>query len=171
MRDTKSATRRQEDETDRLRDEMKSVNDVIPKSMSANKEFTDNRLREISNEVKRLKAHLNQRMSSTPAVPPAASSTGTYLQSTNGNTTAPSPAAPNTPVADTVAKENGDAKAAASEDASPASKKDYLSSLGGRSSPFGSGMPASKASIPSWQKASASGNSGSGSQQEAGGSS
>ncbi|KAI1847614.1 hypothetical protein JX265_000865 [Neoarthrinium moseri] len=168
MRDTKSASRRQEDETDRLRDEMKTLKELIPKNMSANKEFTDSRLREIANEVKSLKALIGQRMSSTPAPAAPASTTGGHLRPSTGNatpaTTATSPA---TPIPQPTGKENetnGDETASNT-------KQDYISSLGGRSSPFGSGMPGGKASIPAWQLAMANKNAGGesagGSQQEA----
>jgi peroxin-14 len=177
MRDAKSASRRQEDDTDRLRDEMKSLKDGIPKSLSANKDFTDGRLREIANEVKSLKALMGQRMSTSSPAPAASTNTGNYLKPTSGNAAPATPAAtPATPAADVGAKENGDAKAAINGDAAPETgKKDYLSSLGGRSSPFGSGLPAAKASIPAWQMAMANKSSGSdaanGAQQEAGSSS
>lgn len=170
MSETRSANRRQDDETDRLRDEMKSLKDVIPKSMSANKEFTDGRLREIANEVKSLKSLIGQRMSSNA---PSSPSNGNYLRSTNGNAMSSSPTA--TPSRDAETKENGEVKESINvETPSAASRQDYISSLGARSTPFGSGMPAGKASIPAWQlamaKGSGAGESASGS-QEAGSSS
>ncbi|KAI0377037.1 peroxisomal membrane anchor protein conserved region-domain-containing protein [Hypomontagnella monticulosa] len=180
MRDTKSASRRHEDETDRLREEMKALKGVIPKSMTANKEFADNRLKEITNEVKSLKSLINQRMnnSSTPAPPPAAPSVATngYLRPTNGNIAPPTASGASSPGIDIVAKEIGEAKQAVRDGDSPqngtsASRQDYLTALGGRSSPFGSGMPATKASIPAWQLAASKSDGASGSQQEASGSS
>lgn len=182
MADTKSASRRQEDETDRLRDEMKSLKDVIPKSMTAHKDFTDGRLREIANEVKSLKSLIGQRMS-TPAAPVTTATLANNTPASGGSSqfrsigsnAAPAGPAAAAPATEPEAKENGDAPAAATPEApAQASKQDYLSSLGGRSSPFGSGMPAGKASIPAWQMAmankSSSGDSASGSQQEASGS-
>lgn len=177
MHDTKSAGRRQEDETDRLRNEMKSLKDVIPKSLNANKDFTDGRLREIANEVKSLKALISQRMSTAPALPTSvASSTGNYLKSSSGNAAPSSPAGTPAPTVQDVSNENEDAASRVNGDASTqAGKQDYISSLGGRSSPFGSGTPAGKASIPAWQLAMANkasgANSAGGSQPEAGSSS
>ena len=178
MSDTKSASRRQEDETDRLRDEMKSLKEAIPKGMTAHKDFTDGRLREIANEVKSLKSLIGKRMSaqSAPATTATPASGGNSQFRPMGSNAAPaSPAAAAPAAAEPEAKENGDAPAAAAPEApAQASKQDYLSSLGGRSSPFGSGMPAGKASIPAWQMAmankSAGGDSASGSPQEASGS-
>lgn len=177
IRDTRSASRRQEDDTERLRDEMKSLKDVIPQNMTANKDFTDGRLREITTEVKSLKALIGQRMATASSAAPTAatSGSGSYLKSAPVNAPAPAtPAAvPASPAPETPGKEketNGDASA------TNTTKQDYISSLGGRSSPFGSGMPmAGKPAIPAWQMALANKKSnadaGSGSQQEAGSSS
>ncbi|KAI0864492.1 peroxisomal membrane anchor protein conserved region-domain-containing protein [Xylaria cubensis] len=169
VRDSKSASRRQEDETERLRDDIKTINAAIPRSMSAHKEFTDGRLKEISNEVKSLKSLVMQRMNSTQASAssPATASptpyngaTSTQLRPTGANTASVSPVAtPSTEVKENGAL-NGDSSTQdenKTSTATPApSKQDYISSLGGRSSPFGSGAPAVKASIPAWQMAATS---------------
>ncbi|RYO94196.1 hypothetical protein DL766_002718 [Monosporascus sp. MC13-8B] len=173
MRDTKSASRRQEDETDRLRDDMKSLKSALPNAMSAQKEFTDGRLKEISAEVRSLKSLISQRMTSASAASTAA--TSNPLRPSNSNAFPTDPAAntgatsnplPPTnatasPVVDAAAKEDGEASktngdgSASSTAPAPATRQDYLSSLGGRSSPFGSGLPAGRASIPSWQLSAA----------------
>ncbi|KAI1380335.1 peroxisomal membrane anchor protein conserved region-domain-containing protein [Hypoxylon crocopeplum] len=196
MKDTKSAGRRHEDETERLREEMKGLKGVIPKSMAANKEFTDNRLKEITNEVKSLRSLIGQRMNnsnnnSSPAPtptpvqqpPPSINIGGAngFLRPTSGNVIgAPTASGASSPGIDVVAKEISDAKQAVrDENSSPpgvgsssSSRQDYLSALGGRSSPFGSGSGsgsgAPRASIPAWQLAAAGGK---GEGQEAGGSS
>lgn len=163
VRDAKSAARRQEDETERLRDDVKNINTSIPKSMAAHKEFTDGRLKEIGNEVKSLKSLISQRMNAAPTSIPSPVN-GTHLRNTSIPNAA-SVSSPATPSAET--KDNGtpnggssssstsaqgENKSAAAPPAVP-SKQDYISTLGGRSSPFGSGAPAVKASIPSWQMA------------------
>ncbi|KAI1416577.1 peroxisomal membrane anchor protein conserved region-domain-containing protein [Hypoxylon sp. FL1857] len=163
MRDTKSASRRHDDETDRLREEMKALKGVIPKSMAANKDFTDNRLKEISNEVKSLKALISQRMNSSaptssPAPPVPSINTNGFLRPTGGNSIPPTASGASSPGIDLVAKEIGDARQAVrDENSSPvsgSSRQDYLSALGGRNSPFGSsGISTPKASIPAWQLA------------------
>lgn len=175
MRDTKSSSRRHDDETDRLREEMKALKGIIPKSMNANKEFTDNRLKEITNEVKSLKALISQRMnssssstaapssiniSSPPPPVPSINTTNGFLRPTTGNNSIPPTASgASSPGIDLVAKEIGDAKQAVrdrDENSSPgggSSRQDYLSALGGRNSPFGSGISAPKAAIPAWQLA------------------
>lgn len=166
VRESKSASRRQEDETERLRQDIKTINAAIPKSMSAHKEFTDGRLKEIGNEVKSLKSLIWQRMNSTQASAPSpttASSTtynggaGAQLRPTSANATSVSPAT--TPSAEVKENSNLNGSSSAQDEnktstSTPApSKQDYISSLGGRSSPFGSGAPAAKASIPAWQMA------------------
>lgn len=167
VRESKSASRRQEDETERLRNDVTNIKSTIPKSMAAHKEFTDGRLKEISNEVKSLKALISQRMNApappTPSLSASAAPTynggsSNYLRPTSG-----SEAATTTPGASpsVEAKENGtvngdnstQAGSTSSASTPTPSKQDYLSSLGGRSSPFGSGMPAGRASIPAWQLA------------------
>ncbi|KAI5866225.1 peroxisomal membrane anchor protein conserved region-domain-containing protein [Durotheca rogersii] len=152
MRDTRSASRRHDDEADRLREEMRALKGVIPKSMAANKDFTDNRLKEITNEVKSLKSLINQRMTaaSSPAPSPSANS---YLRTISGNAapavtaTAGVGSAGPTPGLDAV-KENGDENTP-----QPAGRQDYISSLGSRTNPFVSGPTPPKASIPAWQLA------------------
>ncbi|KAK7942827.1 uncharacterized protein PG986_011940 [Apiospora aurea] len=156
MTETKSGKRRQEDETDRLRSEVESLKDAIPKSMAANKDFTDERLREIANEVKSLKSLIGQRMSSAPAAPtaPAASApNNSYLQSARSNVPSTSTV---TPGNEPESQSNGEVKNGTNgETPSTSGRQDYLSSLGGRSSPFASGMPAGTAAIPAWQLAMA----------------
>lgn len=154
MAETKSGKRRQEDETDRLRSEVESLKEAIPKSMTANKDFTDERLREIANEVKSLKSLIGQRMSSAPAAP-SLNTTNNYLQSAKSN--AP-PASTSTVTNGNEPETKTDAETkdgTNGETSSASGKQDYLSSLGGRSSPFASGMPAGKAAIPAWQLAMA----------------
>ncbi|KAK6851290.1 hypothetical protein PG987_000924 [Apiospora arundinis] len=154
MAETKSGKRRQEDETDRLRSEVESLKEAIPKSMTANKDFTDERLREIANEVKSLKSLIGQRMSSAPAAP-SLNTTNNYLQSAKSN--AP-PASTSTVTNGNEQETKTDAETkdgTNGETSSASGKQDYLSSLGGRSSPFASGMPAGKAAIPAWQLAMA----------------
>jgi peroxin-14 len=168
MRDTRSAERRHDDETERLRDEMKTLKGALPKAIAANKDHADGRLKEITTEIKSLKSLISQRMNSAP--PPSPAPTSNHLRPTSGNAVPASPAASAaSPGVGADAK-----KDTKDENASPSqtSKQDYISSLGGRSSPFGSGMPATKASIPAWQlAASKSSDAGSSSQQEAGSSS
>ncbi|KAI8958358.1 peroxisomal membrane anchor protein conserved region-domain-containing protein [Daldinia sp. FL1419] len=170
MKDTKSASRRHEDETDRLRDEMKALKGIIPKSMTANKEFTDNRLKEITTEVRSLKALISQRMAhpSTSPAPPSFT-TNNFLKPTSSTVVPPAASSVSSPGVDTSSKDISDAKQGVRDESSPQSsgpRQDFFST---RTSPFGSGMPPTKASIPAWQlAASKSDATASGSQAEAG---
>lgn len=164
VREAKSTNRRQEDETERLRDDVKNINATIPKSMTAHKEFTDSRLKEISNEVKSLKALISQRMNSTPTptaqAPSLTTGATSSLRTATSNTAPVSPATTPLPEAKentnlNVGSSSNSAKVENQPSVSTPSKQDYISSLGGRSSPFASGMPAAKASIPAWQMAAA----------------
>ncbi|KAI1827284.1 peroxisomal membrane anchor protein conserved region-domain-containing protein [Xylaria intraflava] len=165
VQDSKSASRKQEDETEFLRDAVKKIKTSIPKSMALNNETTESRLKDISNEVKSLKSLISQRLNSATAaaLPPTPTASqnigaGAHHRPSSSNV---APAAPaSTPSVET--KENGNANGGnnssdenkASSTSTPApTKQDYISSLGGRSSPFGSQMPATKASIPAWQMA------------------
>ncbi|KAK5626208.1 hypothetical protein RRF57_001923 [Xylaria bambusicola] len=166
VQESKSASRRQGDETDRLRDDIKNIKSTIPNSLSAHKELTDNRLKEISNEVKSLKSLISQRMNSGPTAAsspfPGPSTTynggaNSYLRPTNA--TAPSVSPATTPSAEGNEKESSnnassiqDVDNTNASSATP-SKQDYISSLNGRSNPFGTGAPTTKASIPAWQMA------------------
>ncbi|OTB14473.1 hypothetical protein K445DRAFT_318874 [Daldinia sp. EC12] len=177
MRDTKSASRRHEDETDRLREEMKALKSVIPKSMAANKDFTDNRLKEITTEVRSLKSLISQRMggssssssaSNIPA-PPSVTTNG-FLKPSASTTAVPTTTSgSSSPGVDSLAKDLGDAKQAVRDENSPQSSSTRQDFFSTRTSPFGSGMPATKASIPAWQLAASKsdGAAGSSSQNEA----
>ncbi|KAI1436188.1 peroxisomal membrane anchor protein conserved region-domain-containing protein [Xylaria sp. CBS 124048] len=166
VRDSKSANRRQEDETEFLRDAVKKINTNIPKSMALNNEATENRLKDISNEVKSLKSLISQRLNAAAAAAATPSTTGPspWYNSTSANlrpvASSPATVSPVTTPAVEVKENNtvnaGSSAADEAKSSTPApapSKQDYISSLGGRSSPFGSQIPVGKASIPAWQMA------------------
>ncbi|KAG4219811.1 hypothetical protein PC116_g31710, partial [Phytophthora cactorum] len=73
------------------------------------------------------------------------------------------------PGVDSLAKDLGDAKQAVRDENSPQSSSTRQDFFSTRTSPFGSGMPATKASIPAWQLAASKsdGAAGSSSQNEA----
>ncbi|KAI1265341.1 hypothetical protein F5Y18DRAFT_386197 [Xylariaceae sp. FL1019] len=173
VEDVKYSTRRQDEEMERMREDIKGVKDLVPKSMANHKDFTETRLKEISNEVKSLKSLITQRMTAPASAPAAASTpapshsnpTNNYLQSGNGSSAAASPAPATSPAPESSApKENG-------TPAPAATKQDYMSSVNGRASPFSSGMPPAKASIPAWQLAASKSADTAGSSSQAGSSS
>ncbi|RAH68903.1 uncharacterized protein BO66DRAFT_421207 [Aspergillus aculeatinus CBS 121060] len=60
--DMKNASRRRDDETRRISDEVKSLKDAIPKAMESAREGNENRLKELSTELKSLKVLLGNRL-------------------------------------------------------------------------------------------------------------
>lgn len=138
----KSASRRREEESRRISDEVRGLKDLIPKAIEGQKESTDARLRELNTELKSLKTLMGQRLN------PAPSTANTY---TRPSSTTPAP---------TMASSNAsNYKSANDAGPGPASVSnsngaEAVASLQARSSsPFGSGAPAGKAAIPSWQMA------------------
>ena len=170
----KTASRRREEESRRVGDEVRGLKDLIPKAMEGQKETTDARLRELNSELKSLKTLMGQRMN--PAAP---TSTNTYGRASGVTASTP----PSTPVSTGVNGSNNVNGSGPTEGVAPkpatlsnALGTEALASLQGRSStPFSTGAPAGKAAIPSWQMAASKSSSsvnttgtGSGS-QEAGG--
>lgn len=127
-----------------MRDDVQNLKDSIPRAMNSQKDLTDTRLREVNAELKSLKTLITQRMNPTAT----STSVSNYLRpAASGNVTPSSPAA--TP-----------APAAENEEASKPAGQDHLSN-GNRGSPFNTGMPPAKASIPAWQMMAASKSAGS----------
>jgi len=150
--DLKSANRRRDDEAQRTRDDLQNIKDSIPRALNNQKEFNDNRLREVNAELKSLKTLISQRLNPTAT----STSVSNYLRPANGNAT-PTPATP--PAGSENADINGLSsvpKPASVADEQP-KRPDFTSTASGtgRSSPFGSGMASggAKASIPAWQLA------------------
>lgn len=138
MSDLKAANRRRDDEAQRVRDDVQSLKDSIPRAMNNQKDLTDNRLREVNAELKSLKTLITQRMN--PAS--ASTSTSSYMRPGLGGVgTTSSPAV--TPAAESNKGETKD-------EPKTTTYQDFSSSNNRTSSPFGSGMQ-SKASIPAWQ--------------------
>jgi len=142
MSDLKAANRRRDDEAQRVRDDVQSLKDSIPRAMNNQKDLTDNRLREVNAELKSLKTLITQRMN--PAS--ASASTSSYTRPGLGGVgTTSSPAV--TPAAESIKGETKDEpKTTTYQDFSNNNNNNNNRTA----SPFGSGMQ-SKASIPAWQ--------------------
>lgn len=159
MTDLKAANRRREDDANRIRDEVQSLKDAIPKALENQKSLTDGRLREINTELTSLKTLVSQRMSSNTSGPSATSS---FMRSSSGSINAGSsantaPAAASTP----AAKTNGEKTAVESSTTTPAAevpKPTFPSApaLNRSSSPLAN--MTGKKSIPAWQMAMANQN-------------
>lgn len=155
MTDLKAANRRREDDATRIRDEVQSLKDAIPKALENQKSLTDGRLREINTELTSLKTLVSQRMTTPSAT--TASSTMNYMRNAGGSATTPAAAAASTPAASTpAAKTNGEKATVESATTTPAAeipKPTFPSApqLNRSSSPLAN-MSGKKA-IPAWQMA------------------
>ncbi|KAF2633858.1 hypothetical protein BU25DRAFT_14107 [Macroventuria anomochaeta] len=166
----KESSKRQGDDNRRIEDDVRGLRDLIPKALDVQKEANDNRLKELSTELKSLKTLVSNRMSAPPA--PRAASTpyyGIQNQSQQSQTPAPTngtstPAAPPAPQPSPSGQTNGststDAQASpampggastgaangtASSASTPAAEKPVQSWRGTQG----------RAAIPAWQMAAA----------------
>jgi peroxin-14 len=152
--DLKAASRRREDESRRIGDEVRGLKDLIPKAMEGQKEITDTRLRELNTELKSLKTLMGQRMN------PTTSTTGS---SSYGRTVGLGASTTSTPTANPAPAINNGNGTSTTETVTPkpasvsnGSATESVASLQGRtSSSFNTGAPAGRAAIPSWQMAAA----------------
>jgi peroxin-14 len=85
----KESSKRQGDDNRRIEDDVRGLRDLIPKAMDAQKETTDNRLRELSTELKSLKTLVGNRMSAGPARP--STPTPSYYGQNQSQSPAPTP--------------------------------------------------------------------------------
>ncbi|KAF6824680.1 peroxisomal membrane anchor protein [Colletotrichum plurivorum] len=142
VREMRSANTRRETEAQRIKDDVQILKDSIPKAMEAQREATDNRLKEVNSELTSLKTLLTQRMN-------AGSSSGSANSLRNGGNDTAASSAVNRPGAPSSDAHGGDSEPSSTADTpKPATQRPV------RSSPF-SGKPGVKASIPAWQMAMA----------------
>lgn len=154
----KESSKRQGDDNRRIEDDVRGLRDLIPKALDAQKESTDNRLRELSNELKSLKTLVGNRMGSGTARPPTnptpsyygmgQSQTPTPTQNVNAAST-PAPQATSVPApteqTNGSSAPEGPSSSSATPAATPATEKPV-------SSPY-SRLPNGRAAIPAWQMA------------------
>jgi peroxin-14 len=143
----KTASKRREEESRRISDEVRGLKDLIPKAIEGQKETTDSRLRELNTELKSLKTLMGQRMN-----PGATTSTNPYSRTSGIGSSAAAATFP--------ANINGSASADTTTpkpaSVSNGTSTEAVASLQSRSStPFSAGAPAGKAAIPAWQMAAA----------------
>ncbi|KAI9644503.1 peroxisomal membrane protein pex14 [Ciborinia camelliae] len=159
INELKSSSRRRDEESRRMGDEVRGLKDLIPRAMDGQKEATDNRLKELAVELKSLKTLMGQRMNPVPNMNPynrvqsaALPSTATPITSITtpiSSITTPSNLAPSgespteilTPRPASVSTMSG---------------TETIASLQGRSvTPFNTGAPSGGVKIPAWQMAAA----------------
>ncbi|KAF2445045.1 hypothetical protein P171DRAFT_287879 [Karstenula rhodostoma CBS 690.94] len=161
----KESSKRQGDDNRRIEDDVRGLRDLIPKALDAQKDATDTRLKELSNELKSLKTLVGNRMGAGAARPPATTPASYYgsgqplgSASTANNVSgaatptpapvsAPATPAPEQPTAFAGASESQGTGAGAAP--TPASEKPAAASL-----PYGR-MANGRAAIPAWQMAAA----------------
>ena len=150
MSDLKSANRRREDDAQRMRDEVQALKDAIPKALNTQKDLTDNRLREINNELGSLKTLVSQRINSAPAPTP------NPIRPTNANfvsTPTPAPASKQASVVDEATENAPSATSPVVEVPKSLAQSNFNRTPSSRAN--GS---TGKASIPAWQMAFANQN-------------
>ncbi len=151
--DLKSASRRREDESRRIGDEVRGLKDLIPKAMEGQKETTDTRLRELNTELKSLKTLMGQRMNPTTSTNTNSYGRASGLGASSAPSPSPSPAPPTTTTNGASATEATTPKPAS---VSNGAGTESTASLQNRSAtPFNTGAPAGRAAIPAWQMAAA----------------
>jgi peroxin-14 len=158
LNDLKSANRRREDEAQRVRDDVQGLKDAIPKALDNQKDLTDSRLKEVNNELRSLKTLIAQRLnpSAGSTAAPTGNGSGSGMTEAARNSTPSEPSSSTTANGNASRQEEGNSKANG-DDARRRDYQDYVSGLT-RNSPFSSGIPQSKASIPAWQMAMSTNN-------------
>lgn len=166
MTELKSANKRREDDAQRIRDEVQSLKDAIPRAMNNQKELTDNRLAEINTELASLKTLVSQRMNANSNN----SVSSGYFRGNNGvngvngsngvngtsGAASPTTATPGQSVTPPPIDSTAEASGTPKPDAGKGPAQNRFNRASGLS--IGSGA---KASIPAWQMAMANQNAGS----------
>lgn len=164
----KESSKRQGDDNRRIEDDVRGLRDLIPKALDAQKEANDNRLKELSTELKSLKTLVGNRMSA-PAPAPRAPATPYYGMPNQQQSQSPAPTnGTSTPAATPAAPtEQTNATASTETKASPAMPGGASTgAVNGTASPSASTPTAEKpvqswrgtqgrAAIPAWQMAAA----------------
>ncbi|KAE8373401.1 peroxisomal membrane anchor protein conserved region-domain-containing protein [Aspergillus bertholletiae] len=147
--DLKNASRRRDDETRRISDEVKSLKDAIPKALEGAREGNENRLKELGTELKSLKVLLGNRLGGSGAAtaPSTAKPSALPTMSSASRPTEEPPASPSI---------NGTPAASTEQTSQPSSTGSTQSN---QTTPAASSSPLSQfsrsASIPAWQMAAA----------------
>ncbi|KAK8194825.1 peroxisomal membrane anchor protein conserved region-domain-containing protein [Phyllosticta capitalensis] len=149
----KESLRRRDVDSRRMEDDVKSLRDLIPKALESHKESTDNRLKDLSQELKSLKTLVGNRMggaASSGINPPSRPGSVTYgatgIPSTNGSGT-PGSSIPMGPVGGSGTALPQETPQASSPAQTPGASNTSAST------PYSSRFTSGRASIPAWQMA------------------
>lgn len=148
----KISSRRREEESRQISDEVRGLKDLIPKAMEGQKENTDSRLKELNTELKSLKTLMGQRMN-----PTTQSSTNSYGRPSGVGASTPNGTPSVTPNFSN-ANQSSSAENVAPKPATVSNgtgTESVASTIGRTVSPFTTGAPAGRAAIPAWQMAAA----------------
>ncbi|KAE8353302.1 peroxisomal membrane anchor protein conserved region-domain-containing protein [Aspergillus coremiiformis] len=147
--DLKNASRRRDDETRRISDEVKSLKEAIPKALAGAREGNENRLKDLGDELGSLKLLLNNRLGGSGAAtsPSTAKLSGLPTMSGASRPREESPAAPAT---------NGTPAASTEQTLQPSTGSTQSSQTIGAASSSPLSQLNRSAAIPSWQLAAAS---------------
>ena len=150
--DLKTSSRRRDDETRRISDEVKSLKDAIPKALEGAREGNENRLKDLGTELKSLKVLLGNRLGGSGATPAAGRMVGSSPAS------APRPASEETAPAAAPSTPNGLQATVTSPEqeaqSSPAAAAPAPAAAGQSSGNNPLSQLGRAASIPSWQMSS-----------------
>lgn len=150
IEELKTASRRREDDSRRISDEVRGLKDLIPIAMQGQKESTDARLLELNSELKSLKKLIGQRMnpspSSTPNPLPTSRVPGTITGFQPGppSVSSPPPNGTSVPNEGATTKLGSVGSTAAGAEAAPQMQSRTTS-------PFTAGVPFGRTTIPTWQ--------------------
>ncbi|KAJ5541370.1 hypothetical protein N7494_006446 [Penicillium frequentans] len=153
--DLKTSSRRRDDETRRISDEVKSLKDAIPKALEGAREGNENRLKELGTELKSLKVLLGNRLGGSGAAPAAGRTLGSTPIPTPIPTPTPVPstASPSTPADTTAASPTPTTNGLQATVTSP--EQETQSSANTPAAPSPLSQLNRSASIPAWQMAAA----------------
>ncbi|KAK6595055.1 peroxisomal membrane anchor protein [Botrytis cinerea] len=160
INELKSASRRRDEESRRMGDEVRGLKDLIPRAMEGQKEVTDSRLKELAVEMKSLKTLMGQRMNPTPAINPTSNMTPYNRIQSSAVPSTPTPITSittpsiSTPAADSPTETSTPRPASVGT----SSGTEAVASVQGRNvTPFNfsTGASAGGAKIPAWQMAAA----------------
>ncbi len=143
----KESSRKQNDDNRRIEDDVRGLRDLIPKALDSQKESTDNRLRELSTELKSLKTLIGNRMNagaaqpaSTPAPYYGMGQAQAHVPTVNVNGTSSA----STPATQSTQQTNGTSSTTVPSSAATTERS---------TSPSYGRIPGGRAAIPAWQMA------------------
>ncbi|USP73974.1 hypothetical protein yc1106_01248 [Curvularia clavata] len=148
----KESSKRQGDDNRRIEDDVRGLRDLIPKALESHKEATDNRLKELSTELKSLKTLMANRMGSAAPRPQAPSG---YYGAGQQQSAPQTPNANGTSAASTSTPQPPSTPAPAEQTNSTSATENQTNGTTTPMASYSSRMPTGRAAIPAWQMAAA----------------